>query len=436
MRKRILKHGRVIDPANNIDDLLDVLIVDGKIAEIAKNIQDSTAEIEDVRNRLVVPGFVEMHAHMRDFNEPERETFFTGSYSALCGGYTTVGVMPNSDPIIDTVERVEQFFTRAKESSLIRLYPFAAVTKGRQGKEIVDMEALTRAGAVAFSDDGNAIKDAVMMREILEKTKLADRVVDLHCEDKEYTQGGVVNAGALAEELHVKGVSSVGEDIEIARDLIIQEEIKGHLHIAHLGSERSIELVRFFRNRNVNFTCEVIPHQFSKTEEIVREKGVLAKVKPPFRNQRDLEGIRKGLHDHLIDVIATDHCPYAPEELEGGLTATSLFGLAGFEITLPLSLELVRKEIIDYSYLIRCLTCNPARIMRLPNRGTLSIGADADITVIDPDIKWRVDLNQFKSKGKNNPYEGEMMQGKAILTMIGGEIRCRDWQLVTNKTAQ
>lgn len=428
--KTILKNGRVIDPANNIDDYLDILVVDGKIAKIEKNIVDDTANIEDCTDKLVTPGFVEMHAHMRDFNQSYQETFYTGSSSALCGGYTSVGVMPNSDPVIDCVEMVNEFKKRAAESSVVRLYPFASVTKARAGKEIVDMKALKEAGVVAFSDDGNAIKEAVMMREILKATKEVDLVVDLHCEDKAYTANGVVNSGKIAEELGLPGISSVGEDIEIARDLIIQEEIQGHLHIAHLGSQRSIDLVELFRKRGVNFTCEVIPHQFSRTEEIVKRKGVLAKVKPPFRDEHDMLGIREGIRKKLIDVIATDHCPYSMDELKGGITATKLFGLAGFETTLPLALDLVREGYADYSYIISCLTCNPAKIMRLKNRGTLSIGADADITVIDPDVEWVVELNEFKTKARNNPYEGEIMHGKAVLTMISGEIVCRNWKIL------
>lgn len=430
MKKIILKNGRVIDPANNRDGFFDILIENGKIAEIETSINHNDAIVEDVSGKLVTPGFVEMHAHMRDFNEPERETFYTGSSSALCGGFTSVGVMPNSDPIIDTPEMVELFKERARESSVVRLYPFAAVTKGRKGKEIVDMKSLKKAGVVAFSDDGNSIKESTMMREILERTKEVNLVVDLHCEDKSYTGEGVVNSGLLADELGVPGISSVAEDIEIARNLIIQEEIQGHMHIAHLGSERSIELVRFFRNRGVEFTCEVIPHHFSRTEEIVKEKGVYAKVKPPFRGRKDMEGIRKGLRDKLVDVIASDHCPYMDSELEGGLTGTNLYGISGFETTLPLSLEMVRLGIVDYSYIIKCLTINPARVMRLHNRGTLSIGADADINIIDPEEEWVVDPAIFKSKASNTPYTGDTMKGKVVLTMIGGEIVCRNWEIL------
>lgn len=428
--KLLLKNGRVIDPANDVDDFLDLLIVDGKISKIEKNIIDEEAVVEDVSGQIVAPGFVEMHAHLRDFNEPQRETFYTGTSSAVCGGYTSIGVMPNSDPIIDNVKMVEEFFKRAKESALCRLYPFGAVTVGRKGEEIVDMKALKKAGVVAFSDDGNAIKEAVMMRDILEATKEVDLVVDLHCEDKAYTGKGVVNAGKLAKEMNLPGISSVAEDVEIARNLIIQEEINGHMHIAHLGSERSIDLVRLFKQRGVNFTCELIPHQFSRTEEIVKEKGVRAKVKPPFRGVKDVEGIRQGIKERLIDVIATDHCPYADSEIEGGITATNLFGLSGFETTLPLALEMVRLGYADYSYIIRCMTVNPARIMRLANRGTLSIGADADITVFDPNKKWVVDLKEFKSKSSNNPYDGDEMIGKVTLTIIGGEIVCRDWNIL------
>lgn len=422
MMDLLLKHGRIIDPANKVDMFGDLLIVDGKIDTISDNIEYPSAKVIDVSNQIVSPGFVEMHAHMRDFNEPERETFYTGSCCAACGGYTSVGVMPNSNPVIDTPEMVWEFKRREMESSIIRLYPFSAVTKGRNGREIVDMKEMKKSGVVAFSDDGNAIKEATMMRDILLQTKEVDLVVDLHCEDKAYSGDGVVNAGDLAKEMGLPGISSVAEDVEIARDLIIQEEIQGHMHIAHLGSERSIALVKLFRQRGVDFSCEVIPHQFSRTEEIVKKQGVRAKVKPPFRSQKDVDGIRNGLKEHLIDVIASDHCPYTDEEIAGGITATKLFGLAGFETTLPLSLELVRSGYIDYSYLISCLTCNPAKIMRLKDRGTLSIGCSADVTVFDPHLEWIVDLSQMKTKASNNPYGGEKMTGKVTLTIVGGEI--------------
>ena len=428
--KLLLKGGHLIDPANNLDGQYDLLIEDGRIAAVAPQIEDAQAVVEDVSGQIVAPGFVEMHAHMRDFNECDRDTFYTASCSAICGGFTSVCIMPNRNPVVDNVEMIQRVKQRAKESAVTRIYPFAAVTVGRKGEQIVDMKALADAGAVAFSDDGNSFKEATMMRDILEQTKLVDRVVDLHCEDKAYTGKGVVNAGKLAEELGLPGISSVAEDIEIARDLIIQEEIGGHMHIAHLGSERSIELVRFFRERGVDFTCELIPHQFSRTEEIVKKQGVRAKVKPPFRGEKDMMGIRKGLHDHLVDVIASDHCPYTAQELSGGLTGTNMFGISGFETTLPLALEMVRNGTVEMEYIIRCLTVNPARILRLHDRGTLSVGADADVTVFDPEKEWVVTEECLHSKGPNNPYIGETMKGKVTLSIIGGEIVCRDWNIL------
>ncbi|MGI6028702.1 MAG: dihydroorotase [Candidatus Heteroscillospira sp.] len=428
--KLLLKGGHLIDPANGLNGQFDLLIEDGKVAAVAPAIEDAEAVVEDVSGKIVAPGFVEMHAHMRDFNECDRDTFYTASCSAICGGFTSVCIMPNSDPVVDNVEMIERVKQRAAESAVTRIYPFAAVTVGRKGEQIVDMKALADAGAVAFSDDGNSFKEATMMRDILEQTKLVDRVVDLHCEDKAYTGKGVVNAGPLAQELGLPGISSVAEDIEMARNLIIQEEVKGHMHIAHLGSERSVELVRFFRNRGVDFSCELIPHQFSRTEDIVRTQGVRAKVKPPFRGEKDMNGIRVGLHDKLVDVIASDHCPYTAEELSGGLTGTNLFGISGFETTLPLALDMVRKGVADMEYIISCLTINPARILRLPNRGHLSVGADADVTVFDPDREWEVTTETLHSKGPNNPYIGETMKGRVELSIIGGEIVCRDWNIL------
>ena len=428
--KILLKNGRVIDPANKIDGNFDLLIENGKIAKIAPNIEAQGAQVEDVSGKIVTPGFVETHAHMRDFDEPQRDTYYTASCSAICGGFTTVCVMPNSVPFVDTPELVKQVIQKGKESAVTRIYPFAALTVGRKGEEIVDMKALVEAGTVAFSDDGNSIREATLMRDILEMTKTVDRVCGLHCEDKAYTGKGVVNSGKLAEEMGLPGISSVAEDVELARNLIIQEEIGGHMHILHLGSERSVELVRFFRNRGVKFSCEVIPHQFSRTEEIVKKQGVLAKVKPPFRGQKDVDGMRAGLRDKLVDTIASDHCPYSPEEISKGITGTPLFGISGFETTLPLVLDQVRAGVADLSFVIACLTANPARIMRLHGRGTLSVGADADLNVIDMDREWIVRREDFNTKGLNNPYIGETMKGKVELSMIGGEIVCRDWKVL------
>ncbi|MEA4911976.1 MAG: dihydroorotase [Oscillospiraceae bacterium] len=429
----LFKNGRIIDPASGRDMIGDLLVRDGRIAEIGNTIQGITESVEDCSGKIIAPGFVEMHAHMRDFNERDRETFFTGSCSAASGGFTSVGVMPNSNPVIDTPEMVKAVRRRAAQSAVIRLYPFGAVTIGREGKIVADLCGMAAAGAVAFSDDGNAIPTATMMRDILELTKRADRVVDVHCEDKSYTGDGIVNAGPLAEKLGLPGIPSAAEDVEIARDLIVQEEVGGHLHIAHLGSERAVELIRFFRRRGVDFSCEVIPHQFSRTEDIVPEKGTRAKVKPPFRGEKDVQGIRRGLRDQLIDVIASDHCPYTDAEIAGDLAGTKLFGLAGFETTLPLALDMVRLGIIDYPYLVRCLTSRPAQILRLKNRGTLSIGADADITVIDPDSKWVVSRQTMHSKASNTPYLGETMIGRPALTMVGGEVVCRYGEIIKDK---
>lgn len=428
--KYLFKNGRLVDPANHLDGKYDVLIENGVVAKVDRTITDPEAIVEDVKGKIITPGFVETHAHIRDFNEPHRDDFYSASCAAICGGFTSICVMPNSDPVVDTPEMVKAVNKRARESAVTRIYPMAALTKGRLGEEIVDMKSLAEAGAVAFSDDGNAIKEATMMREILEKTKEINRVVCLHCEDKAYTGNGIVNLGPLSDEMNLPGISSVGEDIEIARNLIIQEEINGHMHLCHLGSERSVELVRFFKQRGVNFTCEVIPHQFSKTEQIVKEKGVCAKVKPPFRGQKDMLGLRKGLTDKLIDTIASDHCPYAEYEITKGIDGTNLFGIAGFETTLPMVLEMVRQGYTDLSYVIRCLSTNPAKIMRIPERGHLSIGADADLNIIDPDVEWVVTKDTLHSKGKNNPYLGEKVRGKVVLSMIGGEIVCRNWDIL------
>lgn len=417
----LIKGGRVVDPSLGIDGSFDILINNNKIVRIEQNINEKDSDqVINAFNKIVTPGFVEMHAHLREPGYTDRDTMYAATSSAAAGGYTSVTSMPDTDPIIDTPDKIKLVKSLAEKKSVVNLFPYSAATKGRNGEELVDMEAMVEAGAVAFSDDGNAFSSSVLMREALEATKKVNRVLDVHCEDKEYSAGGIAGE-EVAKKMGLPGISAAAEDMMIARDLIIQEEVDGHLHIAHLGSARSVELVEFFKNRGVNFTCEVIPHQFTYTQEIVAEKGTKAKVKPPFRTHKDVKMLQQGVAKNLIDVVATDHCPYTDEEIDCAINETSLFGLSGFETTFPLILKLVNKNIISLYDAIKLVTINPARILRL-DKGSLKIGRDADIAIIDLDKEWTVNTDDFKTKASNSPYNGEILKGKIIMTIVNGEV--------------
>ena len=417
----LIKNGHIIDPANKIDEKLDLLITDGKIAKIGKSgsIAANGAEILDAARKMVVPGLIDMHVHLREPGFEYKETIETGAAAAKAGGFTAVCCMPNTSPMNDSASVTEFILSRARRAAA-RVFPIGAITKGSKGEELSEMAELRDAGCPAISDDGKPVMDSAIMRRALEYSKIFDLLVIAHCEDTALAAKGVMHEGIVSTELGLRGIPRAAEDVMTGRDLALAELTGARLHIAHVSTAGSVELVRAAKKRGAQVTAETCPHYFSLTHEAVRGYNTDAKMNPPLRTAEDLAAIKLGLKDGTIDVIATDHAPHGADEKSGEFDFAP-FGIVGLETALGLSLRLVQENVLTMADLIRKMSLNPAQTLRLPN-GTLSNGADADITIIDPDIEWTVDANRFKSKSRNTPFNGWKLKGRAVQTIVGGRI--------------
>ncbi|HHY46617.1 MAG TPA: dihydroorotase [Firmicutes bacterium] len=430
MVKTLIKNGRLVDPANGIDDNLDVLCVDGKVAQVGRNIEVSDAEVIDASGKVVAPGLVDIHCHLRIPGNPEREDLKTGSRGAALGGFTTLVPLPNTRPVTDNPMVVEHVRRLAARDSIVNIIPAGAITKGEEGQELSPMAALAQAGVPIFSDDGQPVANADLMRRALEYSQITGRALSVHSEDKSLTGDGAMNAGALANRLGYPGIPSSAETVMVARDIVLSKETGGHVHVCHVGYGATVDIIRFAKSWGANVTAEVTPHHFTLTEAAVAEKGTNAKINPPLAGPEDVEAIKKGLKDGTIDVIITDHAPYTPEEKSRSFTAAP-FGLIGFETALSLVIsELVDTGVLTLSEALAKLTINPCRILVGVDKGHLSVGADADLIVIDLNKKWVADPDKYQSKSRNCPYGGRTMKGKVDLTMVGGRIVVRDGALV------
>ena len=415
MRKLVIHGGRVLDPATSLDQVTDVWVVDGRIARLGDGEAESGVEVIHADGLVVVPGLMDMHVHLREPGDEHKETIASGSAAAASGGFTTVAAMPNTKPVVDHVEGVRWVLDRARGAE-VRVLPIAAVTKGQRGEELVELEALRAAGAVAFSDDGQPIEDEAMMRRVLRRSRDLDVLIVTHSEIKSLTRGGCINEGKVASELGVKGIPSEAEARMIARDLSLLEEIGGRLHIAHVSTAESVALIRRAKARGLPVACETAPHYFALTEEAVRTFGPNAKMHPPLRTARDVTAIREGLADGTIDVIASDHAPHTPEEKALGLEAAP-FGIVGLETSLGLVLtELVHPGLLSLSEAIAKMSLRPAEILRVEG-GRIREGGPADLTLIAPDEGWTVDVECFRSKSRNSPFAGRTLRGRAVMTL-------------------
>jgi len=424
----LLKGGRVIDPAAGVDQVQNLLIKNGKIAgrvEDGQAMNDPDREVIDVSGKIVVPGLIDMHTHLREPGSEYKETIATGSEAAAAGGFTSIACMPNTNPVNDNRSTTEFILKRAAECGLVNVYPLAAISLKSEGALLAEFWDLKEAGAVGFSDDGKPVMNSALMRRALEYASSLDMPIISHCEDINLSAGGVMHEGAVSAEIGLVGIPAAAEEIMVARDILLAEYTGAHIHIAHVSTAGAMRLVREAKNRGIRVTAETAPHYFTLTDEALRDFDTFAKVYPPLRGAKDLEAIREGLNDGALDTIASDHAPHArtDKELEFDYAAN---GISGLETSLALSLTLVQEGILTLPGLIRKMTINPARILHIP-KGTLGDGADADITVIDPDKEWIVDPRLFRSRGKNTPFQGRQLRGKAVLTIVGGEIRFRDF---------
>ncbi|KYO64463.1 dihydroorotase [Thermovenabulum gondwanense] len=418
--KKLFKNARVIDPFQGIDDIFDLLIEGEKIAAIDVNLTISDADVEDLSGKIITPGLIDMHVHFREPGFEKKEDIKTGMLAAAKGGFTAVACMPNTNPPLDNPYLIKYVIDRAKEYDLIRLYPIGCVTKGRLGQELSEIGKMCEQGAVAFSDDGNPISNGALMRRALQYAKGFDKVIIDHCEDLSLSEGGQINEGYMSFKLGLTGIPSSAEEIMVARDVILAKETNSKIHIAHVSTKGSVEIIRRAKESGINVTCEVTPHHLILTEDMVEEYNTFAKVNPPLRTLEDIEALLEGLRDGTIDCIASDHAPHTKEEKEMEFEYAP-FGISGIETSLGIIIDrLVSKGIISYAQMVEKMSLNPAKILNI-NGGRLKKGDYADITIIDPDLEWVVNNKEFLSKGKNTPFNGYKLKGKAIRTIVRGK---------------
>ena len=417
----LIHSGRLIDPASQIDAKMDVLIQQGKVAQVGKalSVSDNTPLI-DASGLIVAPGFIDVHVHLREPGFEHKETIASGTAAAAAGGICAVVCMPNTNPPPDSVPNLEKLLARTR-SGIVRVYPTACITRGRAGEQLAPLEELVRCGAVAFSDDGDPVEKDELMRQALEIARRLDRPVFPHEEVKSLTAGGGMHEGEVSARLGFKGMPAAGEDEMIARDIELVRQTGGPLHVAHVSTAGGVDLVRRARAEGLPVTCEAMPHNFILTDAEVAHQGTAAKMSPPLRTAADVEAIRAGLKDGSIDVIATDHAPHTEEEKALPFEEAPC-GIIGLETGIGLTLTyLVEPGIVELSTAVEKWTQAPARIFRLPG-GRLRPGDPGDVTLIDLGKEWIVDPTQFRTKGRNTPFNGYRLKGKAVATVVGGEV--------------
>jgi dihydroorotase len=417
----LIENGRVIDPSQQIDRVMSLRIVDGRIAAYDVTPQEGE-EVIDASGKIVAPGLIDMHVHLREPGREEDETIETGTAAALAGGFTSIACCPNTDPPIDSQAMVEFVHHQAARADHCNVWVIACVSKNREGKELAEIGQLFAAGAVAFSDDGAPVYDPELMRRAFEYCRMFDKPVLNHAEVRELTQNGVMHEGLTSLILGLGGFPAAAEDVMTSRDIALAEATGGRLHIMHVSTAGSVDAVRRAKRRNVRVTAECTPHHFSLTDACLRTFDSNCKMNPPLRSRDHVEACIAGLADGTLDVIATDHAPHAQEKKIQELDRAP-FGILGLETALGLVVtRLIEPGHLDWPTALAKMTVNPARILGIP-RGTLGIGAEADITIIDPHVRWTVDPHQFRSKSRNTPFSGQELVGRATMVLVGGRVK-------------
>lgn len=417
--KILIKNGRLIDPYNDLDDTLDILIDEQIISKVAKNITDACDKTIDAMGLWIMPGFIDLHVHLREPGLGYKETIKTGTAAAAAGGFTTVCAMANTKPVVDSKETLDLVYEKVKTDAVVNVCQIGAITKGMQGVELTDVESLVKANAIGISEDGKSVKNSKLMQKALEKCKQFNVPLFSHVEDDSFK--GHVNEGVASKKFGLDGIPNEMEDLIVLRDIYLNKDINAKLHICHICTKGTVELIKFAKSKNINVTCEVTPHHFTLTDEDIKENNGNYKMAPPLRSKEDLEAILNALKDDTIDAIATDHAPHSEEEKNVPIDK-ALNGIVGLETAFALCVtNLVNKNILTPSKLVEKLTINPAKIINI-NKGTLSVGAVADITIADPNFSYNIDSEDFKSKSKNTPFHNYEVCGKIIYTIVNGNI--------------
>lgn len=423
--KLLIKNGTVIDPLSKHERTTDILIENGQVLAVSSDIQDEDAQILDARGLTVCAGLIDMHVHFRDPGFTYKEDIISGSNAAAHGGFTTVACMPNTNPTIDTPEMIQYIFQRSDEGSGVHVMPIAAVSKGEKGEVLTDAKALKEAGAVALSDDGLPVQNANLMRDALICAHRQGMSVLTHCEDADMVKNYAVNEGRVSRQLGLPGRPAIAEEIMVMRDAMLAEETHTAVHICHISTAKAVDIVRRYKKKGVQITCETCPQYFSLTHEEILKQGTQARVNPPLRTTADVAAIIAGLKDGTIDCIVTDHAPHSAEEKARDLEKAPS-GMVGLETSLGVTLtNLYHSGEMSLSQIIEKMTANPARILHL-DKGRIAVGSDADITIFDPNEEWTVDTAQFASKGRNTPFNGAHLKGKVKYTIVSGKIIYQD----------
>ena len=423
--KQILKGGRVIDPANNIDKIADVAFENGVIVEVGENLAADGAEVIDVTGKVVTPGLIDMHVHLREPGQEAKEDFLSGSSAAAAGGYTTVATMPNTRPVIDDASLVRSCQERAKAVGKVHIEISGAVTKGQKGEELAEMGDMVEAGAVAFSDDGHFTKTAKVLLNAYDYLRTFDKVIINHDEEPSLVEDGIMNESHRSAMLGMKGRPTVSEDIAVSRDILLAEYADAKVHVAHISSGNAVDIVRQAKKRGVKVTAEVTPQHLTMTDDLVQSWDSSTKINPPLREKKDTEAVLAGLLDGTIDCIVTDHSPHAQEEKDREyMYAPS--GFPGLETAVGVLLtDLVHEGKLPLPLMVKAMTSAPAEIFGLKG-GKLTAGAPADIAVIDTELEWTVDQKKFYTKGSHSPFIGRTLKGKAVMTFVDGKMVMKD----------
>ncbi|MBN2561034.1 MAG: dihydroorotase [Phycisphaerae bacterium] len=417
----VIKGGRVVDPSQSIDEVTDVTITGGKIRQIGKA-SGRADETIDASGKIVCPGLIDMHVHLREPGNEDAETIASGCAAAVAGGFTSIACMPNTEPAVDTEAMVEFVYRQATRAGLCNVYPIGAITKARDGKELAEMGQMVRAGAVAFSDDGCGVANSAVMFRAMQYATMFGKPLVQHCEDPDMAADGCMNAGPTAMRLGLPGIPAMAEEMMIQRDLLIAQNTQGRYHVAHISTAAGVELIREGKRRGIAVTAEVTPHHLLLTEEDVETYDTNYKVHPPLRTRGDVDACIAGVVDGTIDCLVSDHAPHGREDKEVDFQSAP-FGLVGLDVALGLLVKaLVAPGHLDWPELIARLTLAPARVLGL-DKGTLTVGGDADVTIIDPDRPWFVDTSTFQSRSRNCPYEGWPLTGRATHTIVAGAIK-------------